>query len=227
MKSTLIISAALAAFFTGRVVGFAPLKKSNAVFQPTSVARISNTQLHFFGRKNERGDGDPPEKDDIDFFSFLRRKKEAKCDITSDDPATATPVATLEPRHRPSAAALRAAVRIRLEAEKMDAQLTLDKIARLERELAKAQSKGENTDSLVRDMENLQRKIRGEAPIAVVLSPQKPAPTAKSSSVTSVSSETSAPTTFAPKYSPPAEPIAPFSQAEFDRTLQEFDRFPT
>lgn len=257
MKSTLITSAALVALFTGRVVGFALVKKSNAVFQPTSVARISNTQLHFFGRKNDRGDEDPPEKDNIDFFSFLRRKKEAKSDITADDPATATPVARLEaspstvvetpapdtsvpivehPAPEPSvpmdpissAAALRAqAVRIRLEAEKMDAQLTLDKIARLERELAKAQSKGENTDSLVRDMENLQRKIRGEPPIAVVLSPQKPAPTAKSSSVSSVSSEASAPTTFAPKYSPPEEPIAPFSQAEFDRTLQEFDRFPS
>jgi hypothetical protein len=257
MKSKVIISAVLLASITGLVTGFTPLKKSNAAFQPTSAARMATTQLHFFGRKNEKGDENPVDNDDIDFFGFLRRKKEAKSEITGDDPATATPVATVEaspstvveipardesvPLDDPpvlgppipidpisSATALRAqAVRIRLEAEKMDAQLTLDKIARLERELAKAQSKGENTDGLVRDMDNLQRKVRGEPPIPVVLSPQKSAPMAKSSSISSVSSGTPAPTTLSPKYSPPAEPIAPFSQAEFDRILQEFDRFPS
>ena len=255
--SLVVFSAVLLESLLGIVTGFAPLKTSHNTFKPTSFARIATTQLRFFGRKNESGQVDPSEKDANDFFAFLRKKKEAKSEIAGDDQASATPVATLvaspstvvespkpdtsipvdnSPAQEPSAptdpvsnaAALRAqAARIRLEAEKMDAQLTLEKIARLERELARAQTKGDNTDDLIREMENLQRKVRGEPPIPVVLSPQKPSPTAKSSSVSTLGTAASASTSSAPKYSPPAEPVASFSQAEFDRTLREFDGFPS
>lgn len=260
MRLVLTISAVLLASLSGIVAGFAPVKRSNVGLQPTSFARIATTQRHFFGRKNENDQEDPSETDGIDFFAFLRRKKEAKGEIAREDLPTATPIATLEasppivvevvesptadtpvPVDSPpapvppvpmdpisNAAALRAqAARIRLEAEKMDAQLTLEKIARLERELARAQTKGDNTDDLTREMENLQRKIRGEPPIPVVLSPQKATLTSKSSSISTVASAASASTTSTRKYSPPAEPVAPFSKAEFERTLRDFDRFPS
>lgn len=65
------------------------------------------------------------------------------------------------------AQALRAqAERARLEAEKMDAELTLRKISRLEKEMATAIAKDETEDveRLQREMDALQAKIRGEKP---------------------------------------------------------------
>lgn len=51
------------------------------------------------------------------------------------------------------------AAKTRLEAEKMDAELTLAKIARLEKQVAAAQRKGESTEDLMREVGLLQQKM--------------------------------------------------------------------
>lgn len=56
------------------------------------------------------------------------------------------------------------AERARLEAERMDAELTLAKIEKLERKLVQAKVKGEAVDDFQRQLDNLQAKLRGEAP---------------------------------------------------------------
>jgi hypothetical protein len=56
------------------------------------------------------------------------------------------------------------AERARLEAERMDAELTLMKIDRLAKQLSKAQTKGEAIDDLQRQLDDLQAKLRGEPP---------------------------------------------------------------
>ena len=66
------------------------------------------------------------------------------------------------------------AERMRLEAERMDAQLTLDKIERLEVELKQAKKKGESVDELQREMEALQAKMRGEAPKPIITAATAP-----------------------------------------------------
>jgi hypothetical protein len=67
------------------------------------------------------------------------------------------------------AKALRAqAARARLEAERMDAELTLEKIEKLERELVRAKTKGDSVEDLQRQLDNLQAKLRGEPPKPVV-----------------------------------------------------------
>ena len=95
-------------------------------------------------------------------------------------PEPATPVVAPVPPPKPAekapvsaqeaAKALRArAERMKLEAERMDAELTLEKIEKLERELGKARTKGGAVDDLQRQMDNLQAKLRGEAPKPVVI----------------------------------------------------------
>lgn len=69
---------------------------------------------------------------------------------------------------------------MRLEADKLDAQLTLDKIERLERELAHSRKKGEGVEELQLEMDELQAKMHGEAP--------KPRVPSVSSSVTTKAS---------------------------------------
>ncbi|CAB9521628.1 Probable zinc metalloprotease EGY1, chloroplastic [Seminavis robusta] len=72
------------------------------------------------------------------------------------------------------AKALRAqAERARLEAEKMDAELTLQKISRIEREMASAVAKDEtdNVERLQREMDALQAKVRGE-PVPTPVAPK-------------------------------------------------------
>jgi hypothetical protein len=65
------------------------------------------------------------------------------------------------------------AERIRLEAERMDAQLTLDKIERLEKELVRARKKHEGVEELQKEMLDLQAKMRGEAPKPRVAPPRQ------------------------------------------------------
>lgn len=234
------------------------ISTSKLAFQPISKARISNTKLHFFGRNKDSNDPPQKDSNPIfDFFRKRETNDDdtptppvAASSVAAtptpdpltlgESPAPATlqppapvppPPATPEPIDPISnAAALRAqALRIRLEADKLDAKLTLDKIARLERELAVAKRKGDATDDLTRDMENLQRKIRGEPPIPVVLSPKVNAQSTKSTpnAVSTTNPVTPKQSTAAPKIRPPPEPVAPFSQREFDRTLEEFERFPS
>jgi hypothetical protein len=142
-------------------------------------------------------------------------------------PRVPAPVVEKDPATR--AADMRAqAERVRLEADKMDAELTLIKISRLEKDMAAAQKKGDSTDDLLQQMDNLQRKMRGEEP--KVVSPPSPAPKAPEM-VASISSSTPTQITpsisISPKVSPPTKPLAPFSQEEFDRTLDEFKMYPS
>ncbi|CAJ1968826.1 unnamed protein product [Cylindrotheca closterium] len=53
------------------------------------------------------------------------------------------------------------AERMRLEAERMDAELTLTKIAKLEQGLTQAKAKGESVDDMQSQLHNVQAKLRG------------------------------------------------------------------
>ena len=134
--------------------------------------------LHIFGRNKEDGeslDADAGEarKRSLPFFGRLGKQKE----VSDDGPSTAiveeaidvtfsqaqTPKETLTPVEQ--AQLLRAqAVRARLEAERMDASLTLSKIDRLEGQLKDAKKKGEAIDELQSQLDRLQAKLRGEVP---------------------------------------------------------------
>lgn len=54
------------------------------------------------------------------------------------------------------------AERARLEAERMDAELTLTKIDKLEKQLIKAKAKGDTVEDVQRQLDSLQSKLRGE-----------------------------------------------------------------
>lgn len=132
----------------------------------------------------------------LPFFSrFSRSKNEENVDVanssggddttakasvaatTINPPAATPPPVSTDPAER--AKELRAqAERARLEAERMDAQLTLEKIEKLELELEKAKNKGNSVDDMQSQLENLQAKLRGEPPKPVFV----PTPTSKSSS---------------------------------------------
>lgn len=64
------------------------------------------------------------------------------------------------------------AERARLEAERMDAELTLQKIESLEGQLNKAKSKGETVENLQEQLDNLQAKLRGEQPKPQIIAPK-------------------------------------------------------
>jgi hypothetical protein len=66
------------------------------------------------------------------------------------------------------------AERVRLEAERMDAELTLSKIDRLEKQLVKTKSKGDSIDDLQRQLDALQAKLRGEPPPTTPVVSNKP-----------------------------------------------------
>ena len=141
--------------------------------------------LYLFGNKGKDSNDDDDfsegsdtkgkeKKRRIPFFGRLSRPK------AQDSPATENPttdeipavtatstVAEEKKSENPAdiAKSLRAqAERARLEAEKMDAELTLMKIEKLERELVTAKAKGDSVDDLQRQLELLQAKLRGEAP---------------------------------------------------------------
>jgi hypothetical protein len=84
------------------------------------------------------------------------------------------------------------AERARLEAERMDAELTLSKIERLEKQLAQAKAKGDSVDDFQRQMDNLQAKLRGEAPKPIIV--PKPTPAKKATTDNSKILMTSKPT---------------------------------
>ncbi|KAL3914302.1 MAG: hypothetical protein SGILL_006157, partial [Bacillariaceae sp.] len=127
-------------------------------------------------------------------------------------PTTATPsVATMEkpkppPRKEEDSndpAALRArAERARLEAERMDAELTLSKIDKLERQLIKAKTKGDSIEELQLQLDTLQAKLRGDPLPTAPAAPSAASASASSSSFTTKSStvdkEESQSTTTAP-----------------------------
>ena len=167
---------------------FSPNHRTQITQQPTTLS-----SLYLFGRnkddnKEEKSE-EPKEKGGrIPFFGRRVNKSEEAGDTKSEQPvpatlATAPVIATPEaapvPPPKPAqkepvnaqeaAKSLRArAERMKLEAERMDAELTLEKIEKLERQLAKARTKGGAVDDLQRQMDNLQAKLRGEAPKPVV-----------------------------------------------------------
>lgn len=170
---------------------------------------------------NNNGDGEGVEKkqSSVPFFSRFMGKSsnansqlERESDGSSTSGSTATEkknsasgVATLDKdsiikppvvvqREEETPDTLKAkAERARLEAERMDAELTLMKIDKLTKQLSKAQTKGEAIDDLQRQLDDLQAKLRGEPP------KPRPGPTlgpvVSSAASTSSSSSSSSSTT--------------------------------
>jgi len=140
--------------------------------------------VYFFGRNNkddgedtgsvEEGEGEKKGP----FFARILKKRENVSEATVAETSVA-PNAVLEatstPPKQPESAAEKAkqlraqAERARLEAERMDAELTLSKIEKLERQLQVAKTKGESIDEIQRQLENLQAKLRGEPPKPVIV----------------------------------------------------------
>jgi hypothetical protein len=157
---------------------------------------------------------------------------------TRDSLNTATavadrPTSTTTKKHemmtpQEQAASLRAqAERARLEAERMDAELTLEKIGRLEKELAKARKKQEPVDDLLQEMEALQAKMRGEPPKPKVA--KKPERDDESSSSSSTKSPPPSPMsisvdTLTPSRKPKSD--QPIDQERFESYLQAFQEIP-
>jgi hypothetical protein len=143
--------------------------KNDAGDESRQSKRMRDRLLPFFERltKSKKEDEEVPVKYDDDEAS--RRTSEAAM-VTSETQATApTTNNAAEMANK-----LRAqAERVRLEAERMDAELTLDKIEKLERKLVRAKTKREPVDDLQLQLDNLQAKLRGEAPKPAVA----PAPT--------------------------------------------------
>jgi hypothetical protein len=119
----------------------------------------------------------------VPFFGRLNRSKnkakETLSTLTSDDTAAPESSGKMTTELKPDdpaelAKSLRAqAKRTRLEAERMDAELTLAKIGKLERQLSQSKVKGESVDDLQLQLDNLQAKLRGEQPKAKVVSAPK------------------------------------------------------
>jgi len=145
----------------------------------------SETSKSNDGETKEEGDSGTRKS----FFPFFANsqttKEESKVEEKKEEPPVVTAVAVEAPT-RPrvvakkekldpveEAKSLRAqAERARLEADKMDAELTLRKITKLEKDIASAMAK-EDTDkdveSLQREIDALQAKMRGETPKPVVI----------------------------------------------------------
>lgn len=134
-----------------------------------SFSRSGSHQLYLFGRKKEPAVA-KKKADHVSssFLNFLNRSKEPKRDTV---PAAAL-VAPLSPAEE-AAALRRAAVQARLEAELMEAELTLRKLQRLESELEASASNTSDSRSerkpasrspedMRREMDALLSKVRGE-----------------------------------------------------------------
>lgn len=129
--------------------------------------------LPFFANSKSDDETTPPQKSKDDLV-----KTEAAAASATATPEDIKPAAPVRPRGPvvieevdpvKRAGLLRAqAERARLEAEKMDAELTLAKISKLEKDMAKAVKKGETTEALQTQMDRLQAKLRGEEPPAPV-----------------------------------------------------------
>lgn len=227
----------------GGSLAFAPQPSS---VRRISTSKRPQSQLHFFGR-NQKDDDDEKKQDDKEetedkpffarFFERMQPTEEAVKPATNETtpPAMMTtkeePVKVVEtkkaepPKKKEQtpmeqAQALKAqAERMRLEADKLDAKLTLDKIERLENELKQAKRKDESVEELQREMEALQAKMRGEAPKPrVVSSPKKE----ESPSVT-VASTPSPETTTSMTSTTDAQPL---NKEKFQEALKDYEEAP-
>lgn len=240
-------------------------KRTQITQQPTT-----QSSLYFFGRnkddnKDEKSEETTEKGGLLPFFGRRAKPEEAKQnvgDTKSEQPVAATPVTTAvkaEPVATPAPAtvpppkpanaqevakSLRArAERMKLEAERMDAELTLEKIEKLERQLAKARTKGGAVDDLQRQMDNLQAKLRGEAP-KPVLEPKrevtkKEAPLKpKSSDTTPPPAKKSEESIFMDRFSKPAAMLDTFKEIntvtlmdsaseDFEEILEELNDSPS
>lgn len=207
---------------------------------------ITNTN----GKEEEATDGNEKSSSGLGgFLPFFARQNKEK-ETTTQEPeehndsasvATAVAVETkedTEPTPKPSrkpvvqeeildpvekAKALRAqAERARLEAEKMDAELTLQKISRLEREMATAKHK-DDTDSverLQREMDALQAKLLGETP-KPVMPPKQDKPATTTSTTTKLDSSTPTMITSMKK-----DVIFSFNSSDFEGLVEVVDKSP-
>jgi hypothetical protein len=174
--------------------------------------------LYFFRKDSKDGDDETKDADENDsndsaeksknrlpFFGRLIKQMGPEDDVStvSESTTTSTVVAPPKPLVKKTddpveiARALREqAERAKLEAERMDAALTLEKIEKLEKQLAKAKAKGSgnadnvSVEELQRQMDNLQAKLRGEAPKPVVIpKPESKKETEPSTAATSSADE--------------------------------------
>jgi len=153
--------------------------------------------------ENETGDSEK-KRLKIPFFGRMKRSKEGEKETPQEPPkpvAAAAPAYTPRPRIKmkelPSADELKLmAERARLEAERLDAELTLSKIEKLEKQLVNSKKRGESdTGDVVEDLQTqldaLQAKLRGEV---VPIQARAPKVTTTAAASSSESSSTQAPT---------------------------------
>lgn len=185
--------------FTRVILSLFVLWRLSSSFTPqkTAIFRPKRSELHFFRRGNS-GDAEGGEEDSSFLSRFgIGRKNEDKSSEASEAPTavavetvvdtpaettSATPITKVsQPKPKvvelspaEQAAALKAqAEKIRLEAELEEAELTLSKIAKLEKEISQAQkTKGADVEQLQREMDVLQAKMRGETPAPLVSTPK-------------------------------------------------------
>ena len=215
-----------------------------------NLQKQTYSKRHIFGRDkdDEKGENESTSESErgvLPFFSRLLRKDEQETEAeqpaeeSSSSTATSVvekPVVTKkasEPKFDDlspleQAKILRAqAEKARLEAERMDAQLTLEKIGRLERELehAKKVSVTSNVtaqveiENLMRELDVLEAKMRGET-VAIKPASDKPPP---------VSSSSTGKKDDPPKgdfFSKLPENIEAFDEKVFQGVLDEFKKSP-
>ena len=151
----------------------------------------------------------------------------ANTDTTSNSPATSRK--TLSPMEQ--AEALRAqADKARLEAERMDAELTLQKIARLEKELAHAKAKGsDSVEDLQRQMAALTEKLSGDSKNKTVSQSRTRARQSTSTDISPGGETGAAQITLDSEekfVSTLPAVVEAFDQNEFDNILSLFDQTP-
>jgi hypothetical protein len=148
----------------------------------------------------------------------LEAQKEKLSVVVEDPPKSLT-----DTKHVPSPqenyARLKAqAEKIRLQAERLDAELTLSKIAKLEKEIGNVKKHSNETgaekrlEQLMRDVETLQMKLRGETPKPIV-------PTAPETSLSNTPTGTFSDTTL-------ASITTPFDREKFEFMLDTVNGLP-
>ena len=193
--------------------------------------------LPFFGRKVKNEEGKLKTADDspleVERTPVARSSSQETTPIASKsgkDGLSKDPVET--------AKLLRAqAERARLEAERMDAELTLSKIEKLEKQLAHARAKGESVEDLQRQMDNLQAKLRGEPPKPIISPKKGDGKTITSSTSSSVNNYGSPPSSDGKTSNTPGGMMSSalraaiptseiMSRKEFAEDLENFQRAP-
>jgi hypothetical protein len=216
--------------------------------KPVTLPRAQATSLYIFGKKGDKEEVDTKENDGkkdekpkerrnfLPFFGRPVGKEEKTAAVVAQETAVVVVQETDTPPSPPSppqkvekspadvADALRAqAMRARLEAERMDAELTLSKIEKIENQLASAKAKGKEMDDLQRQMDNLQAKLRGEPPQSYA-----PAATAKKTT-SSVSSSGDTPTPSVGSSKMPVESTAArdiMNSGDFDEIVKNLQESP-